>query len=154
VQQGCYSVQYAIGSTCATVATRTDATCPSNSSNGCNPSLGGTAFSLLGNFTPFASSCITPPSTCTGNGTLTFTMSSSCNCVFVGGTVERTCTEGSAGSTQCINGTIVSGSNGKQIQFTNGGNPYTGAFRLVINCGNSTACGLTVTTCPTCPEEG
>jgi hypothetical protein len=44
------------------------------------------------------------------------------------------------------------GGAGKTITFSNTVSNYTGAFRLVINCGGSTACGLTVTTCPTCGD--
>jgi hypothetical protein len=70
------------------------------------------------------------------------------NCKFVGGTVERNATEE---SDPCVNGTLPGGT-GQTITFSNSVSYYTGALRLVINCGASTACAFTVTDRPSCGD--
>jgi hypothetical protein len=142
----CYSIQYGVTGTCATQM-RTNAPC-------CNPNRTSpaTLFAGLADFTTNAAciSVTTPsPANCaptTSPRTVAFTMSDTCNCVFVAGAVQRGCV--SETDIPCVTGVLSGSPVGKIITFTNSTTQfYFGAFRLVINCGGSTQCAVTVTSC-------
>jgi hypothetical protein len=92
-----------------------------------------------------APSCISLSTACSSGTTIvTFHMSTTCNCLFSGGTALQNCAEEGGPANPCVPGVLLNG--GQDIRFTTPTSWRTSApfgFRLVISCGNppaTTAC--------------